>query len=797
MFSWKTLVLAVCLPCSSHLFADSLLELDPIDAESELSRRAFAEKMLDTAPVQFALPVQLQVSPKSHGQWLETDSGRQWRLTVRASGATDLNFGFKTLRLPTGAQLEFLADRFADKRQEMRYGPYSSADTTDGQFWSPPLPGDTVTILLSIPTDARGPLDVELSQVGTGFRDLYKLKGGPGLAKQGACNNDVVCPVGDGWRDQIRSVAAYTVGGVDTCTGTMVMDARRSFRPYFLTAWHCGVGAAQAPSVVTIWNYESAQCGDLSGGSRMDTVSGARFVAGRADVDATLLELSSTPPESYNVYWAGWDRSDVAPTGSVGIHHPGVDEKAISFNVDPLTKVSSCIAASSNTHWEVDNWEDGTTERGSSGSALFDPDNQLVIGFLSGGSASCTSITEDCYGRMGVAWSGGSSDTQRLGPWLDPDATGVQTVAGSDPLGFGLTVEPGSVAVCSGEAADYDISVSSTGGFADPVSLSLADVPPGVATQFSNNPVTPPGNSLLTVTGTGALSPDSYGFSVAGSSGTTDISVPLTLIVSDGAPASPVLTGPVDGATGTSTVPTLSWNSSGPDVEAYFVQLATDPGFASIVESRSVSQTTFQPSTPLEPGTVYYWRVRAENGCGISAYTPARTFTTRAEYCSAPQLLIPDNNPSGVSDPLLVAGTGTLSDLSVRLQMTHTWVGDLIVMLRHESSGLEVTLLDRPGVPGSVNGCGNDNVDVTLSDAAQNPVESACDTDPAISGELRPQQPLSTLLGQELAGDWTLSVSDNAGQDLGTLDQWCLLPGNAHDDNVFANGFELPQVLRR
>lgn len=794
MRSWKSLALPFAILFSTTLFAESVLELAPVDAQRELARRAFAEKMLEVAPLQFALPVAVRVSPKSHGDWFQTPSGRQWRLAIRAEGATDLNFGFGTLRIPVGAKLELIA---GDKWSQVRYGPYTGADTTAGQFWSPPLPGDSATIVLTIPHGAKGPLDVELSQVGTGFRDLYKLNGGPGLAKQGACNNDVVCEVGNGWRDQIRSVAAYTVGGADACTGTMVMDARQSFRPYFLTAWHCGVGAAQAPSVVTIWNYESAQCGDLGGGSRMDTVSGAQYVAGRADVDATLLELSSSPPTAYNVFWAGWDRSDIAPSGSVGIHHPGVDEKAISFNTDPLTKVASCIASSTDTHWEVDNWEDGTTERGSSGSALFDANNQLVIGFLSGGSASCTSITEDCYGRMGVAWGGGASDSQRLGPWLDPDASGVLSIEGSDPLGFSVAVEPESAAVCGAESAVFDVSIGSAGGFSEPITLSANDLPAGASAGFSVNPVSPPGSSVLTISGTDNLNPENYSFSLTGSDGSIDRTVALSLNVSANTPALPVLTTPINGATSVSINPTLSWASGGSGADSYRVEVATDAGFSSVVQSMLVTQTSVVPTTPLAAGTLYYWRVRAENGCGDSGFTQAGSFTTQVEYCSMPQVAIPDNNGSGVSDQISIVPDGTLVDLNVKLEIAHTWVGDLIAVLRHDSSGAQVTLVDRPGAPASINGCANEDIDVMLSDAAQDRVEDACDSDPAIGGVLRPQEPLAAMMGRELAGEWTLSVSDNVGQDTGVLNRWCLLPSLAPADDLFANGFEMAAGRRR
>jgi hypothetical protein len=118
----------------------------------------------------------------------------------------------------------------------------------------------------------------------------------------------------------------------------------------------------------------------------------------------------------------------------VAIHHPNCDEKAISFNHDPIT-VTSYLGESTpgdGTHWRIDEWEDGTTEPGSSGSGIWDPNHRLV-GQLHGGYASCTSITSDWYGRLSKSWNGGASDNTRLRTWLDPQGTGVLVKDGVDP----------------------------------------------------------------------------------------------------------------------------------------------------------------------------------------------------------------------------------------------------------------------------------------------------------------------------------------------------------------------------
>ena len=394
-------------------------------------------------PLQFAKPVTVSVAPPGSAkasdastadaaQWERLgDGSRLWRQRVSCPGATDLNMGFSRYKLPKGATLHVYSES-----EDYYEGPYDHRDNeAHGQLWVPVVPGDKAVIELYVSASVEYEPELELSQVGCGFRGMFfPPEGGENraVAKQGGCNIDVVCNDGDPWRNEIRSVARYAFSGSRFCTGTLINDVPGSFTPFFLSAAHCGVDASNAASVVVYWNFESPLCGALSGGSLSDNQSGAIFRAAKTDVDVMLLELDDDPAISSNVHFAGWDRSGVAPLSVVGIHHPNGDEKAISFNDDPLRSVNSCIGGGSGTHWEVDNWEDGTTEIGSSGSGIWDPSRRLV-GVLSGGSASCANTTaSDCYGKFSVGWDSGNSAANRLRDWLDPGNNGALSVDGKD-----------------------------------------------------------------------------------------------------------------------------------------------------------------------------------------------------------------------------------------------------------------------------------------------------------------------------------------------------------------------------
>ncbi|NNF66660.1 MAG: hypothetical protein HKM98_04030, partial [Gammaproteobacteria bacterium] len=208
--------------------------------------------------------------------------------------------------------------------------------------------------------------------------------------------------------------------------------------------------------MVFYWNYETPVCGQLGGGDLTDNQIGAIFRASRTNVDFSLVELEETPAASSQVYYAGWDATGAVPiTGSVGIHHPGGEEKSFASNFGSASSGNVCIAGTNSPagFWFV-NWEEGTTEPGSSGSALWRTSSKRVIGYLSGGSSACNGQfpngLSDCYGKVSSAWTGGSNNAQRLQPWLDPNNTGLRIRDGLDPLAGPC----GNATLNTGEACD-------------------------------------------------------------------------------------------------------------------------------------------------------------------------------------------------------------------------------------------------------------------------------------------------------------------------------------------------------
>jgi extracellular elastinolytic metalloproteinase len=138
----------------------------------------------------------------------------------------------------------------------------------------------------------------------------------------------------------------------------------------------------------------------------------------------------------------------------------------------------------------------------------------------------------------------------------------------------------------------------------------------------------------------------------------------------------------------------------------------------------------------VDVGTLHAWSIEAE----VAEVRP----TVEAE--AAPGLDIPDNDPKGIRSELVLAGEGTISVLTLTVDITHTFVGDLEVTLR-----------------------GPDNRRVKVHRRGGGETDNLLETYSSEDGG-----PLAPFAGTAVAGTWTLLVADRAGRDVGKLNRWQL-----------------------
>ena len=131
-------------------------------------------------------------------------------------------------------------------------------------------------------------------------------------------------------------------------------------------------------------------------------------------------------------------------------------------------------------------------------------------------------------------------------------------------------------------------------------------------------------------------------------------------------------------------------------------------------------------------------------------FTPAAAGPTEVMLEESPGTAIPDSPAPGIERSLATTAAGAIGpavgDVTVEIDITHTYIGDLRVTLV-SPAGTEVRLHDRSGA-------NTDNIVATYTAA----------TTPGLGG----------MAGEPIAGSWRLSVSDHEGADVGKLRRWKL-----------------------
>ncbi len=367
------------------------LVLPAVDAEALIAADELRYATGVKGPYRFGSNHNTDLDLENSGTWTERENGdRIWRVAIECPGALSINFRFDQYVVPHGA-LVFVYNEMGEQ-----LGAFT-AESVGGRniMGVTQLAGERITVEYYEPAAVAGLGRLHIDQVTHGYRDIFNLQKGFGDSDD--CNINVICPEGDDWRDQIRSTAIITVGGDGFCTGTLLNSCDSDGTPYFLTADHCLDSGVE--SWVFRFNWESPMCTPSQNAPTDQTVSGCELLVNSGGTDVALLRLNTAPPEEYDVFYSGWYRGLDPAQSTTGIHHPSGDIKKISHSFDPAIFGTMSGADC----WQVQVWNEGTTEPGSSGSGLWNQDG-LLVGQLFGGQASCNNNVNDYYGRLDVSW---------------------------------------------------------------------------------------------------------------------------------------------------------------------------------------------------------------------------------------------------------------------------------------------------------------------------------------------------------------------------------------------------------
>jgi len=415
----------------------------------------------------FAMDRPVSLSPESHGTWVEQGEYRIWRVHILSPAAHSMGLVFNEYALQPGVKV-FVYD--PDQKQVK--GAFTSGNNkTSGILPVGHIEGDELVIEMQVPWDVThyGALGIE--SVSHAFLDIRQLSNRPNCSPgefgcSHACEIDINCTEGDAWQLTKRSVVRILARN-QYCTGVLINNTAYDATPYLLTAEHCINSEYTADRSIFLFNYESSACFGENGPLDM-SISACDTLAVGDSLDFSLIQLSSVPPDSFDVYYAGWDRSDFQTSPSTVIHHPWGDVKKVSKDFEaPSTPTQPGDVPYTDlddyhywSYWWIREWDIGTTEGGSSGSPLFN-EGRRVIGLLSGGIARCgdsigyNSETDrviynqalnydDYFTRIGAAWDPDGEESS-LKPWLDPLNTGEMQIGGYHPTDTGPPIpEEGS-----------------------------------------------------------------------------------------------------------------------------------------------------------------------------------------------------------------------------------------------------------------------------------------------------------------------------------------------------------------
>ena len=373
-------------------------------------------------------------------QWKSTAvGGKVAAISFNAEGAYGLRLGVLVKQLPGSATVRVYTQSAPDKvfqisgqailqliERNQAAGDQSDAART---WWTPDTGEGEATLEVELPPGvAASALDIAVPQLSHIFENLslptaqeyQEQVEAAKINESDPCNLDANCYSDNAQeRNAVARMLFTKNGGSYLCTGTLMNDAQNSFKPYFLTANHCISTQTVASSLETRWFYRSPSCnsGTLQSSSVRKT-GGAQLLYASGNTDTAFMLLNDTPPGG--TLFAGWSANTVAAgTSVVGLHHPSGDLLKISFgavnsqaNCQPTTGSGFQCSGTSGNYYRV-TWNQGTTEGGSSGSALFL--GGYVVGTLYGGSATCTNrANSDYYGRFDVAYNAA------IKSWLNP-----------------------------------------------------------------------------------------------------------------------------------------------------------------------------------------------------------------------------------------------------------------------------------------------------------------------------------------------------------------------------------------
>lgn len=414
------------------------VDIEQLKKEDSMSENA-------GAPIRLAHTINVDLNLDNTGEWHTLESGQRiWRLQIKSEGAIALILKYSEFYIPSGGRL-FL---YNEDHTHILGAYTENTNPRAKEFATEAIAGDIVTLeyVQGINTRQEDKPRIHISGIGYCYNHVSVVNNiQTKINESGSCQVNINCTEGDDWQHNKKGVARTITpigDGWYYCSGSLVNNTSDKVMPYYLSAHHCFYDDAKNQAIfsqmIFYFHYEAPGCSNpMAAPTTTKTLVGAELLVDidiEGGSDGALLLINEDIPETYDVYYNGWDISGDIPLSGVGIHHPKGDVKKISTYKSPATSATwwdGEYRGDESAHWKVifaatANGH-SVTEGGSSGSPLFN-ENHLIVGTLTGGNSSCSYRTgNNLYGKLSQHWD---KYTQKMRPYLDPDNTGKTSIDG-------------------------------------------------------------------------------------------------------------------------------------------------------------------------------------------------------------------------------------------------------------------------------------------------------------------------------------------------------------------------------
>lgn len=354
---------------------------------------------------QFALPVAVDWSSATDGEWSVQGGVATWTLDVLVPGAKTASFLADRIQMPAGSRLMIVGVDGTAKTMDANW-------IVNGKLWSELVEGERFTLRATMPANAATAFTLHISEVQGGrFLPYAKTQS---TELNYACVQDAVNIY------TARATGAIVISNSTLCTGTLLNSAAGDYKKYFITASHCAGQtnlasndyASKAAGFKVYFN-EQTPCGQtLAYAHSTAPVVGATHRVRKGDV--WLVELTGALPSG--VYFSGFDASGVAAPSIYNVNHGSGKARQWMTGENGRNGQGYPLVFGGETLPGVEggDYATGGTAPGASGSGIVF--NRALIGVLYGGGGNGYD-----YSTLPEVWSS-------FTPYL-----GATTLAGAEP----------------------------------------------------------------------------------------------------------------------------------------------------------------------------------------------------------------------------------------------------------------------------------------------------------------------------------------------------------------------------